>query len=69
MDADRKEALRLADAFERSADWLDKGTLAGTARTHPLVGTADYRQAAALLRRLDEQGMTHVCFDEAPRDE
>lgn len=40
----------LANAFERSADWLLKGHLHGPARTHPLVGLADYQQAAAILR-------------------
>lgn len=42
----------LADAFQRSADFLDSGRLTGSARTHPLVGTADYRAAAAALREL-----------------
>lgn len=46
----------LADAFERSADWLDKGVLHGPKRTHPLVGTADYRKAAALLRSMKKEG-------------
>lgn len=43
---------RLADAFQRSAEWLDKGLLAGPNRTHPLVGTADYKLAADGLRML-----------------
>ena len=46
----------LADAFERSADWLDKGVLHGSKRTHPLVGTADYRKASALLRSMIKEG-------------
>jgi hypothetical protein len=45
-----EEVNQLADAFERSADWLEHGTLEGSARTHPLVGTADYRRASAILR-------------------
>lgn len=40
----------LASAFERSADWLLNGKLHGPARTHPLVGIADYQQAATILR-------------------
>jgi hypothetical protein len=42
----------LAEAFTRSADWLDKGLLHGPARTHPLVGTGDYRLASEGLQLL-----------------
>lgn len=42
--------LDLAARFERSADWLSKGTLKGSNRDFPLVGLADYQQAAKLLR-------------------
>jgi hypothetical protein len=44
------EVQRLADAFERSADWLERGSLQGSSKTHPLVGLADYRKAARLIR-------------------
>jgi Lar family restriction alleviation protein len=40
MACDTVELTRLADAFERSADWLDKGVLTGSRRTHPLVEVA-----------------------------
>ncbi|HET6788243.1 MAG TPA: hypothetical protein VFH49_09790 [Aquabacterium sp.] len=46
----RHEVMSLADAFERSANWLQHGQLDGPARTHPLVGLADYRRAAKILR-------------------
>jgi len=45
-----EEIMLLADAFERSANWLEHGVLAGPARTHPLVGLADYRRACLILR-------------------
>lgn len=44
------EVFALAGSFERSADWLDKGEIHGPARTHPLVGIADYRRAAYILK-------------------
>jgi hypothetical protein len=50
--AEHRALLECADAFERSADWLDKGALTGSQRTHPLVGTRDYRTAAIAIRRL-----------------
>jgi len=49
------QAAKLAEAFDRSADWLEKGVLHGNGRTHPLVGLADYRTAAVLLRALAER--------------
>jgi hypothetical protein len=48
------DLLALAQAFERSADWLDKGVLTGSKRTHPLVGTADYRRAVSACRMAEE---------------
>jgi hypothetical protein len=47
--------LACAAAFERSADWLDNGTLQGAPREFPLVGTRDYRIAAEAIRRLAER--------------
>lgn len=44
------EIQALADAFTRSADWLQHGTLSGPSKTHPLVGLADYRRTAQILR-------------------
>lgn len=44
------EVMSLAASFARSANWLIHGTLDGPARTHPLVGLADYQRAATILR-------------------
>ena len=46
----REECMQLAEAFQRSADWLLKGQLKGNSRDFPLVGLADYQRAAIILR-------------------
>lgn len=50
MPINRGEVLNLAEAFERSATWLQSGQLDGPAKTHPLVGIADYKRASEILR-------------------
>ncbi|MCC2632137.1 MAG: Restriction alleviation protein Lar [Ramlibacter sp.] len=55
--AEHRALLACADAFERSADWLDRGTLQGSHRDFPLAGTQDYRIAAEALRRLVALGV------------
>lgn len=65
-DTQAQEAARLADAFERSANWLLKGELIAGERAYPLSGASDFQSAAALLRsqaaRIAElESRVHTC--------
>jgi hypothetical protein len=66
--AEHRALLECADAFERSADWLDTGALTGSQRTHPLVGTLDYRTAAIAIRRLVALSSPSPAREEAGED-
>lgn len=61
--ASHEEATRLADAFERSADWLELGTLSGPSNSQKYVGTADFRSASKLLRAFIEQPVADIQRD------